>query len=276
MRLSTIQSRAPFVLCFFIFLLMNARGAVLPLPNQESRLPEIPSSTASEHLLSKVNPEYPVIAKAAHTEGKVVVRVVISAEGTVNSVVPIKGHPIFLQSTIDAVKQWRYKPFLIENRPVDVSTIVELDFSLGIPQRDILQEETAAVILAIQDELYAKGHEGKYMLIGKENEGGHSTLLPVYISPKIKEQRGAVVYKFMPEGEIIRRFWITPERLVILDPDISTASIHPSHNTIYMDDDELCELKHNWRRLQFEVEFEPSKTRIDEAKRRQKQRKVDD
>jgi len=87
---------------------------------------------AEQNLIKKVAPIYSPLAKQAHLQGKVKVRLVISKTGTVVSVNVLSGHPLLVQAAIDAVKQWQYKPFVVDGQPVAASTEVEVPFSLGI------------------------------------------------------------------------------------------------------------------------------------------------
>jgi protein TonB len=75
-------------------------------------------------------PTYPPLARQARVQGKVVLDVDISKEGTIESLRTITGHPMLIPAAIDAVKQWRYKPYLLNAEPVPVQTQVTVNFSL--------------------------------------------------------------------------------------------------------------------------------------------------
>ena len=64
-------------------------------------------------LLSKVPPEYPAAAKDKHIQGVVLLRVIIDREGNASNLRLISGHPLLAPAAIDAVKQWKYKPYLL-------------------------------------------------------------------------------------------------------------------------------------------------------------------
>jgi protein TonB len=81
-------------------------------------------------LVSRVEPTYPPMAKMARVQGQVVLHAVISREGTIENLRVVSGHPMLIQSALDAVKQWRYKPYLLNNEPVEVETEVVVDFRL--------------------------------------------------------------------------------------------------------------------------------------------------
>jgi TonB family protein len=106
---------------------------------------EVSSASADEHLLKKVEPVYPPLAKATRIQGEVVLRVTISQAGTVGDVKIQSGHPMLTVSAVAAVKQWQYQPFLVDGHPAEVSTTIEVPFSLGmIPEGDLKKEQQAA------------------------------------------------------------------------------------------------------------------------------------
>jgi protein TonB len=82
-------------------------------------------------IVSKVAPVYPPDAKAARIQGSVVLGVIIGKDGTVQSERLISGHPMLAQSAIDAVKQWKYPPYLLNGNPVEVDTQVTVNFVLS-------------------------------------------------------------------------------------------------------------------------------------------------
>jgi TonB family protein len=91
---------------------------------------KISAEDAASHLRDGAAPVVPQMAKVAHIQGSVVLRITITEEGTVTGVNVVSGHPILIQAAIDAVTKWRYKPFLVENKPAAVQTIVTVPFIL--------------------------------------------------------------------------------------------------------------------------------------------------
>lgn len=81
-------------------------------------------------LLSKVPPEYPPAAKDKHIQGVVLLRVIIDREGKASNIQLISGHPLLAPAAIDAVRQWKYKPYLLNGKPVEVETQVTVNFTL--------------------------------------------------------------------------------------------------------------------------------------------------
>ena len=78
-----------------------------------------------------MTPQYPQLAREARIEGVVILQVQISKEGTISEVRVISSsHPMLLTGVVDAVRQWVYKPTLLNGVPVEVVTTVTVSFSL--------------------------------------------------------------------------------------------------------------------------------------------------
>ena len=75
-------------------------------------------------------PKYPAMARVAHIQGDVVLRVTVSTKGDVAELGVISGHPILVQSAIDAVRLWKYRPYLLNGNPVEVDTVVTVKFHM--------------------------------------------------------------------------------------------------------------------------------------------------
>jgi protein TonB len=82
-------------------------------------------------LISRPNPTYPPEAIAAHVQGTVVLHAVISEAGTVENLTVISGPPMLTAPAIDAVTQWRYRPYLLNDEPTAVETTINVNFSLA-------------------------------------------------------------------------------------------------------------------------------------------------
>jgi protein TonB len=81
-------------------------------------------------LTKKVMPVYPALARQARIQGVVVLSVVIGKDGSVQELKLVSGHPLLAPAALDAVKQWTYKPTLLNGQPVDVSTQATVNFTL--------------------------------------------------------------------------------------------------------------------------------------------------
>jgi len=82
-------------------------------------------------LIHKVQPTYPPLARQARVQGTVVLRAVISKDGSIENLTLVSGHPMLAPAAIDAVKQWKYKPYLLNGEPVEVDTEVLVNFTLS-------------------------------------------------------------------------------------------------------------------------------------------------
>jgi periplasmic protein TonB len=81
-------------------------------------------------LIHRVEPPYPNLAKAARVQGEVVLKAVINTNGDIQDLQLVSGHPMLVPAAIAAVKQWRYKPYLLNGQPVEVETTITVIFTL--------------------------------------------------------------------------------------------------------------------------------------------------
>jgi protein TonB len=82
-------------------------------------------------LLHQVKPTYPPLARQARIQGQVVLEAIIAKDGTIQNLRLVQGHPMLAPSAIEAVKQWRYKPYILNGEPVEVSTTITVNFTLA-------------------------------------------------------------------------------------------------------------------------------------------------
>lgn len=101
-----------------------------PPPPSVARRP-VTSHMMEGNLVHRVQPEYPYPAKMAHIQGSVVLRAMISKEGTIENLQVVHGHPMLVKAAIDAVRQWRYRPYILNDSPVEVETEVTVNFILS-------------------------------------------------------------------------------------------------------------------------------------------------
>ena len=83
-------------------------------------------------LIHQVEPDYPKIAKAAHIQGQVVLSAIISKNGDIENITLISGHPMLVPAAIQAVRQWRYHPYLLNGEAVEVETTITVKFVLSM------------------------------------------------------------------------------------------------------------------------------------------------
>ncbi|MGA7693717.1 MAG: energy transducer TonB [Candidatus Sulfotelmatobacter sp.] len=91
----------------------------------------VASRVAEANLIHDVTPQYPPEAGRARLEGTVVLMAVIGSDGSVRDVRVESGLPVLAQAAIDAVKQWRYKPYLVDGEPVEVDSRITINFTLS-------------------------------------------------------------------------------------------------------------------------------------------------
>jgi protein TonB len=101
-----------------------------PEPTPVKRI-RVASRVVEANLIHDVPPQYPPEAGRARLEGPVVLMAVIGQDGSVKDVRVESGLPILAQAAIDAVKQWRYKPYLIDGEPVEVDSRITINFTLS-------------------------------------------------------------------------------------------------------------------------------------------------
>jgi periplasmic protein TonB len=82
-------------------------------------------------LIRKVQPVYPALARQARIQGTVLLQAQISKTGDIENLQALSGHPMLVPAAIDAVKQWKYKPYILNGEPVEVDTQVTVNFTLG-------------------------------------------------------------------------------------------------------------------------------------------------
>jgi len=82
-------------------------------------------------VITKIEPIYPKLALMARVTGVVLVKAIISRDGTITELQVISGHPILVPAAIEAVKQWRYRPYLLNGEPVEVETSITVTFQIA-------------------------------------------------------------------------------------------------------------------------------------------------
>src|SRR5256884_1944785 len=110
---------------------LNSMGDanVIPMPPRPVHHPPI-SHWMEGNLIHRVQPEYPPLAIQTRTQGQVVLRAVISRGGTIENLQVVSGHPLLVRAALEAVRQWRYRPYVLNGEPVEVETQVTVNFVL--------------------------------------------------------------------------------------------------------------------------------------------------
>lgn len=89
------------------------------------------SSLLEGNLIRKVPPVYPSLARNARIQGSVVVYALISKAGTIENLQVLSGHPMLAGAAIEAIRQWRYRPYILNSEPIEVETQITVTFSLA-------------------------------------------------------------------------------------------------------------------------------------------------
>ena len=90
----------------------------------------ISSGVAEGMKIHDVQPAYPQMARIAHIQGDVVLQATISKSGSIENLRAVSGHPILIQAALDAVRQWKYKPYILNTEPVEVETQITVKFHM--------------------------------------------------------------------------------------------------------------------------------------------------
>lgn len=114
--------------------LLPGADAVPPPPPAAKAVPErirLGGVVEAAKAVYRPMPAYPPLAKAARVQGVVRLEAVIGKNGSIQNLRVISGHPLLIEAALDAVKQWRYKPTLLDGVPVEVVTEIDVDFNLS-------------------------------------------------------------------------------------------------------------------------------------------------
>jgi TonB family protein len=109
--------------------------AVAPEIAPASKFPErvrVSQGVSQGMILSKPVPSYPPEARKAHSQGSVVMHALINTQGEIGQLQLVSGPPELSGAAMDAVRRWRYKPYLLMGRPIDVGTLITVNFTLQL------------------------------------------------------------------------------------------------------------------------------------------------
>jgi periplasmic protein TonB len=88
----------------------------------------ITQSEALGAVVTKITPEYPVMARQLHLAGSVTIEIVIAENGSVESVNAVAGNPVLTRPAMDSLKRWKFKPFTADGAPVKAQAQISIDF----------------------------------------------------------------------------------------------------------------------------------------------------
>jgi protein TonB len=108
----------------------NGRGTQPIVRQAAPATQHVSSGVMQGMLIYKAVPTYPAVAQAARLSGTVVLQATISRTGTIENLRVVEGPAMLRQAALDAVKQWRYRPYMLNGQPVEVETTVDVQFTL--------------------------------------------------------------------------------------------------------------------------------------------------
>jgi periplasmic protein TonB len=113
--------------------IINATSSLAAVPKFVPVVPQrvrISQGVTKGLLVHRVEPVYPTLARAARVQGEVVLSAIIDANGQITNLQLVSGHPMLVPAALAAVREWRYKPYLLNGQPVEVETTITVIFSL--------------------------------------------------------------------------------------------------------------------------------------------------
>ncbi|MDR1726914.1 MAG: TonB family protein [Acidobacteriota bacterium] len=111
----------------------TASGPVAPPPppKPKAKPVRVGGNVQESRLIRRVQPVYPPMAQKARVQGEVILEVEVDEEGNVVDIIVKSGHPLLKQAAVDAVKQWKYSPTLLNGEPTPVTADVKVNFKLN-------------------------------------------------------------------------------------------------------------------------------------------------
>lgn len=106
-------------------------GTPVAVPKVAVQRVRVSQGVTQGMVIHRVNPTYPPLARTARVQGAVVLAAIIGKDGTIQNLHVVSGHPLLTQSALEAVKQWRYKPYILNGEPVEVDTQITVNFTLS-------------------------------------------------------------------------------------------------------------------------------------------------
>jgi len=106
-------------------------------PNEQAgtastpRTLKVSAGVQAARLVYRVEPVYPSLAKSVHREGRVELRAMIATDGRIKALEVVSGDPMFIQSALSAVREWRYQATLLNGEPVEIETYITVVYTLS-------------------------------------------------------------------------------------------------------------------------------------------------
>ena len=185
-------------------------------------------------ILTKFNPVYPPDAKAAHVEGAVVMHAIINAEGRVENLTVVSGPGMLRDAAVDAVKQWTYRPYLLNGQPTSVDTTITVNFAMGPPPGTAAMEPLPPGRIRVSSGVIAankiSGKWPNFCELGREQRISGSMVLHVVI-----DKTGAVSEATVVSGpELFRQPTMDAVRTWTYKPYLLTGESIEVDTTVAM------------------------------------------
>lgn len=103
----------------------------MPPPPKPQKPLKVGGDVQEANRIHMVQPQYPIIARTAHVQGTVVFHAIIGKDGTIQQLTYMSGPQMLVQAARSAINQWRYRPTMLNNEPVEVDTTIQVEFTLG-------------------------------------------------------------------------------------------------------------------------------------------------
>ena len=124
------RMKMKFFLLAAAFLVLTTLASAQQGPAPKPERVRVASGVANGLLRHKVDPEYPSGARAQHVQGDVVLTVIIDKSGNISELKVESGDPVLTSASVKAVKQWKYRPYLLNGEPVEVETRITIKFHM--------------------------------------------------------------------------------------------------------------------------------------------------
>lgn len=102
-----------------------------PVKKEPPKPLRVGGSVQAANIVQRVNPSYPQLAKQARIQGLVRLEGIIARDGSIQQLKVISGHPLLVPAAVEAVRQWRYRPTLLNGEPVEVIAPIDVNFILS-------------------------------------------------------------------------------------------------------------------------------------------------
>jgi protein TonB len=111
--------------------ILGGLGGAPPPPKEAPKRIRVGGNVQQARLINRPQPVYPPLARQARIQGTVRLQAIIAKDGTISQLEVVSGHPLLVQAALDGVRQWRYQPTLLNGDPVEVSTTIDVVFTLS-------------------------------------------------------------------------------------------------------------------------------------------------